>query len=229
MKPIPDSVSDKLDKLHGTIKTHIEIAQLCVEADDGNVFFADLWINAAIKRSIQLVDGFVVMVRKRNVSCAGALLRLQIDTALRLFACFQVNTNDYVVRALKGERLDKFKDQNGIKLTDAHLVDELSKTRSDFRWLKGVYQQTSGFVHMSGLHIFAIAEVRGEMTLSQEITLFDDRWSEAHLIEAIDTFGAATDIVIWLVVQWFNRKVREPGERLVASEDTSFQPPRQRG
>ena len=68
MKPIPASVSDKLETLQAKIQDHVELAQLCMEADGGNVHTPDLWINAGIRRSMQVLDGFTAMVRARNIS-----------------------------------------------------------------------------------------------------------------------------------------------------------------
>jgi hypothetical protein len=201
MKPIPDSVVTKLEKLQGLIQTHIELAQLCIEANDGNVWSADLWFNAAIKRSIQVVDGFSEMVRRRNISCAGALIRVQIDTALRLFACSLTDANVYVAAALKGERLDKLKNVNGKPLRDNYVNGEMIKVRPDLAWLDSLYKRTSDFVHMSGTHLFAVAEVSGPRSIETYIGLCDDRWTDAQMVEAVDAFGEVTDVVVWLGVQ----------------------------
>ena len=39
----------------------------------------DLFFCAALDRSVQLSEGFIVLLQERNLSCAGALLRLQMD------------------------------------------------------------------------------------------------------------------------------------------------------
>ena len=219
MKPIPASVSDKLDTLQAKIQDHVELAQLCMEADGGNVHTPDLWINAGIRRSMQVLDGFTAMVRARNISCAGALLRVQIDTALRLFACTRMNADDFTAAALKGERLDRLTDRTGKRLTDGYLVDELSKVTPRFAWLKDVYARTSGFIHMSGNHIFVIAETGGDNTMTVEIKLSDDRWPKAEMAIAVDTFSDATDIVLWLVTTWLDRKSEYPAIRRSESQD----------
>ena len=69
MKPIQQSVLARLDRLETAAPEHIKLGQLCMEADDGNVFSADLWVNAALKRSLQVLDGFSAMVRARNATC----------------------------------------------------------------------------------------------------------------------------------------------------------------
>jgi hypothetical protein len=199
-------VVTKLEKLQDLVQTHIELAQLCIEANDGNVWSADLWFNAAFKRSIQVLDGFSEMVRRRNISCAGALLRVQIDTALRLFACSLMDANEYVAAALKGEKLDKLKDRNGQNLRDKYVIGQLIQVRPDLAWLERVYDRTSGFVHMSGIHLFAVAEVSGPRCIETYIGLCDDRWTDAQMVETVDAFGEVTDVVVWLGVQWLDQK-----------------------
>ncbi len=217
MKPIPASVSEKLDAFQGKIQEHVEVAQLCMEADGGNIHTPDLWINAGIRRSMQVQDGFTEMVRARNISCAGALLRVQIDTALRLFVCTLMNADDFTAAALKGERLNRLKDRNGESLTDKYLVDELSKLTPGFAWVSHVYHRTSGFIHMSGTHMLVMAEVGAEvgedMAVTFEINLSDDRWPEGEMAIAVDRFSDATDIVLWLVRTWLDQKSEYPAIR----------------
>ncbi len=217
MKPIPASVADKLDALQCKIQDHIDVAQLCMEADGGNVHTPDLWINAGIRRSMQVLDGFIAMVRARNISCAGALLRVQIDTALRLFAC-TLMTDDLVATALSGERLDRLEDRNGKRLTDRHLIDELTKLTPRFAWLSEVYSRTSGFIHMSGNHMLVMADVGQERAVTFEISLSDDRWPEAEMAVAVDTFSDATDIALWLVTTWLDQKAGYAAVRQAASQ-----------
>ncbi|MGO9916323.1 MAG: hypothetical protein ACLQIB_16705 [Isosphaeraceae bacterium] len=224
MRPIPATVSGKLEALQGKIRDHVELAQLCMEADGGNVHTPDLWINAGIRRSMQILDGFTAMVRARNISCAGALLRVQIDTALRLFACTLVNPDDFTVAALKGERLDRLTDQTGKRLTDAYLVDKLSKVTPRFAWLRDVYERTSGFIHMSGNHMLVMAEVGQDMAVTFEISLSDDRWPEGEMARAADTFSDATDIVLWLVTTWLDQKSTYLAVRQAAPREWPIHP-----
>ena len=44
----------------------------------------DFYFLAALDRAIHLIDGFLWMLEKRNITCAGVLLRLQIDSCLRV-------------------------------------------------------------------------------------------------------------------------------------------------
>jgi hypothetical protein len=207
MEPIPPSVSREVELLRGKIKDHIQLAFLCIQAADGNTYNPDLWVNAAVRRSIQVLDGFATMVLARNLTCCGAMLRTQLDTAMRLFASTIVSDADaFVSHMMGGGKLDHFRDRAGVKLTDRHLCQELSKFDPEYGWVPRVYAATCEFVHMSGRHVTYMAEVTGERTISYDIQLHDDRWPERSMLESIRVFGATTDVILSFVHSWLLQK-----------------------
>jgi len=212
MEPIPPDVSRKIDLLRGTIATHLRLAALCVEAAGGNVYSPDLWINAATRRSIQMLDGFATMVSSRNMTCAGAMLRIQIDTAIRLFAMTLVEDADaFVQHMLRGGKLNHLRDRSGNKLTDRHLCQELSRLYPKFSWLPRVYEVTCEFVHMSGRHVINMCKIQTNgRTMSTNIAVQDNDWPEAAMIEAVDAFGATTDVILGFVHTWYQQKSTYP-------------------
>ena len=211
MKPIPATVDQKLEKLQAKIPDHIELARLCIEANDGNVHSPDLWVNAAIRRSMQVLDGYVAMVRSRNLTCAGSLLRVQLDTAMRLFASTLVSdVDEFVGHLLKGGRLDKLKDRDGRRLTDGYLAKRLSEFSPGLDWVPRVYESTCDFIHMSGRHMLNMAEIKEELTLEISIALHDDRWPEKHMAEAVYAFDRASDVILGLVYKWWEQKSSYP-------------------
>ena len=52
------------------------------------VLLVDLGFSPLLKRSLQLTDGFIAMIKARNLTCAAALLRLQLDNCMRLYALY---------------------------------------------------------------------------------------------------------------------------------------------
>lgn len=136
----------KLDRLKEEVTRQLVGA---VTADEGRVFSTDLVALGAARRTYALIDGFVALLRQRNPLCCGALLRLQLDTAMRFFACWLVDKPEEVASALRDDRhLDKIKSRDGKRLADAYLHEELSKQYGD--WVSRVYGNTSGFVHFTG-------------------------------------------------------------------------------
>jgi hypothetical protein len=87
---------------------------------DSALYISDFIIIGALKRTLALSDGFRGHIRNRNFTCAGALLRLQLDTALRLYAAnLSASSQKYAEAVFKGERVDRLKDKDGKRLTDS--------------------------------------------------------------------------------------------------------------
>lgn len=107
----------------------------------------DLFFCASTDRCMNLIDGFVCMLKERNLTCAGALLRLQLDNCMRTYAAFIAKDKDAVIDcAISGNRIDKQKDNAGNPLSDANLRKALSQLDNKF---SDVYRQASGFIHLS--------------------------------------------------------------------------------
>lgn len=117
-----------------------------------NLLDIDLCFCGLLDRSIRLADGFIPMVKNRNLTCAGALLRLQLDNCLRLYALYIADDEGAVVTALlNGDKIDKLKDKKGNQMRDTYLKNELGNIDSQ---LPIVYENTSGFIHFSAKAIY---------------------------------------------------------------------------
>lgn len=107
----------------------------------------DLFFCAAADRCIRLIDGFIPMLRNRNLTCAGVLLRMQMDNCMRTYAAFIAEDRNAVVNCIiDGNPINKRKDVNGKKMMDGYLKDELTKMDPLF---SRVYDNASGYVHLS--------------------------------------------------------------------------------
>lgn len=107
----------------------------------------DLFFCAAADRCVRLIDGFVPMLQDRNLTCAGVLLRMQMDNCMRTYAAFIAEDRNAVVNCIiDGNPINKLKDVNGKKMMDGYLKDELTKMDPLF---SRVYDNASGYVHLS--------------------------------------------------------------------------------
>lgn len=107
----------------------------------------DFFFCAATDRCMNLIDGFICMLQERNLTCAGALLRLQLDNCMRTYAAFIAADKDAVIDCvISGNRIDKQKSKDGDLLKDVYLKNELSKLDTGF---SAVYDNTSGYIHFS--------------------------------------------------------------------------------
>ena len=162
---------------------------------DAPMFPLDFMTFGAVKRNLSLTAAMRSMVESWNMICSRSLLRLHIDTSLRYSAAWMVEKpHDFATQVLGGERIDRMKDREGKRLTDAHLVAVRS---ADYPWLPDVYERLSGYVHFSGSHIFdSIASLNKESrTVHFEITDSDLKFPEASWVEVLDCFRDATGML----------------------------------
>jgi hypothetical protein len=174
---------------------------------------------------MQVLAEFTAMVRTRNPPCVGALLRVQLDTALRCFASsLATDVDDFDAHALKGGRIDRYKDRNGQRLTDRYLVDQLTKLEPTFAWIEHVHESTSGFIHMRGRQMLVMSQVGVDREMTISFTVHDDNWPEAQMAEAVDAFGKATDVTLRLVSRWCEQKSGYRAVRREAAGDILPEP-----
>ena len=66
--------------------------------------------------------------KARNFLAAAPLIRLQLDSCLRLYAAWLVeNPHEFAHKVLRRERVDKLKNQDGKFLRDHYLVEKLAE------------------------------------------------------------------------------------------------------
>lgn len=195
---IDANLENRIACLAQSLPAHLELTKRILEVDGGRIFGVDLIACAVLNRSRFLIEGFIKMIETKNMLCAGGLLRLQVDSLMRFNACWLVNEpHSLLGPLLRGERLSAFKSKNGKKLTDAYLKEELSKA---YPWVPSVYDATSGFIHLSKVHMFSIVE--GVDDAANTMSLGNREVGEEELKEAVEAFIEATRCVFHLVASW---------------------------
>ena len=148
-----ESIEDKLKILEESEAAFLNSVEEMINAYDGAIYPLDLLAIAVFNRSISLVAGFYDFVRSCDYVCAFHLIRMQMDNLLRFFAAFIVEKpRDFAVAVLRGQRVKDLRDKTGKKMADAYLKSELSKS---IPWVRRLYDETSGYVHLSDKHIFS--------------------------------------------------------------------------
>ena len=122
---------------------------------------SDIFLVGVAKRTLALSEGFRTHIAARNFTCAAALLRLQVDTALRVYAaCLVPNSERYAEAVFNGDEVHRMKNREGKRLTDSYLAKELSKHHP---WVEDVYRDTCNFIHFTSRHIFtSVAKINNE-------------------------------------------------------------------
>jgi hypothetical protein len=185
----------------------LPLAKDMLRADGGALFGVDFIALAAINRSAALTRGFLQMLEDRNFLCLAALLRLQLDSALRFAAFFFVKQPHKVaIAVLRGMHLGKFKDRTGKALTDRRLTELLATA---YPWIPNVYRQTSGYIHLSEKHILATFGSEKPANADLEVQLgptTGDALAPELFAEAAEAYAATLDVLICYVAGWTSTK-----------------------
>jgi len=202
----PDQIDLALQGLEEDRKTFLEMTLEMWRAHDADIYPLDLYANGAINRSLALSAGFQSMIEQRNILCAGPLVRLQLDTAIRFYAAFIVdNPHDLATAVLKGVTVRKLKDCTGQLMNDAHLVRCISK---EYPWIQRVYEKTSNLIHMSDAHIMSSLDGanREKMSVGMLVGWQHKKLPDSLFLEAIAAFRAATDVFARYLRGWIITK-----------------------
>ncbi|MBY2967594.1 hypothetical protein HF251_33895 [Rhizobium leguminosarum] len=107
---------------------------------------------AAVTKSTSNAHAFQLMVQTRNTIAASALIRMQIEAAMRLFGLTLVDdVEEAGALLMKGEKYSALRMRDGrTRLVDRILHEELSKL---YAWVSETYEDTSAFVHLDRVNI----------------------------------------------------------------------------
>jgi hypothetical protein len=173
-----------------------------------NMGMIDFLIIGVVKRSLDLVDGFILTISNWNLICAAPIIRMHLDTLLRLNYVFNIppkEADKLIHHIMDGEPLHKFKDLEGKRLTDGCL---LKYTKDVFPWIDNVYEQTSKFIHFSERHMFVpIFSTNNEKRIVNfAIHKGSHNVEEKQITEYYDVFIIITDSIIKFINSWGERK-----------------------
>lgn len=197
-------VKNALEELRSYHKSHTDLGWQLIKADK-DLYMVDLLAVATLNRSLRLTLGFCSLIESENFIAAAPLLRLQIDNLLRFSAIFLVSDeNEFVLNILNGISIRDQKDISGKKMTDAYLVDKMS---AQYPWIKEVYTRTSGYIHLSDMHILNAMQVSiTDNTFSMAVTNQDVFVSDDIYIEACAAFRETTNLLLAVLSLWIEVK-----------------------
>lgn len=158
----------------------------------------DWYVIAAMKKTASLAHAFCTLIRAKNALTSAALIRMQLDTGLRVFGLSRIGDLDAAgLHLMNDGKYTALRARSGEWLSDKYLHTELDKA---YPGLSEVYNNTSAFVHLSSAHIKTVLTPRdGTSVLYFDLKGTDDRLSEEWIAEAVDAFQQATDLAIELI------------------------------
>ena len=193
-----EDVLGEIQGLRNMKREHLEMGKYMLK----DAFFPlDFLAVATLNRSLCLIRGFCSLLEAKNMVAAAPLLRMQLDNCLRFSAAWLVKKpHEFAITVLRGTPIRKLKDQDGNLLHDRYLVERLT---AEYPWVEAVYQNSSGYVHLSEKHIFnclTVSKKGGQFQM--KITDEDSFVPDDLYLEAIEAFKAATDILLKFAHGW---------------------------
>lgn len=107
---------------------------------------------AVVAKSNSNAHAFEILVRERNTTAATALIRMQIEAAMRLFGLTLVDDVEDAGRKLMGgEKYSSLK----LKGTKTALRDSLLREKLGelYLWVPSTYEASSAYVHLDSVNI----------------------------------------------------------------------------
>lgn len=203
---ISKQVEERLKHLERSHEAHVEVGGYMLRADDAAVFPVDLVAQAVLHRSMSLIRGFCDAIRSENFLCAAPLVRLQLDNLLRFYALTLVDRpHEVATRILAGKPVRTQLDRSGRKMTDRYLARKLAE---ELPWVERVYQETSGYVHLSEKHILntIISVDDAARTVEHGMTGSDLAVPDSLRLEAVDAMVEITKQLLGYVHSWARTK-----------------------
>jgi hypothetical protein len=184
-------IDETLTKIEQIGEEQLSFVEQYMGAANGNLYAVDFLVCAVIQRSMDLIDAFVALVRSQNLRVAAALIRMQIDSAMRLNALNLVaDSNELVLHLMGDEPLHKLKGLSKVNLSDAYLHRQLS---SRYPWVSKVYGATSGFIHLSKSHLLSLGTPSDTEPRVLDLRIGRGTvWPTERQQELVDAFLAAT-------------------------------------
>ena len=136
-------------------RIYTALVALLTTSQSVGLYRKDVLVWSIGNRALEVADGFVGTYRRWNLHAAAALLRVQVDSVVRLCLLHRYGPWDQIEDALlEGEPLHRVADPTRAsdpraRLNDTRLV-ELAKPHHP--WLEHVYQEASRWVHLSDRH-----------------------------------------------------------------------------
>jgi len=90
-------ISNKLEELRMLRSEFMKITEKII---GNNLMRDDMYFISIINKAMHLIDGFISMIRNRNLTCEGILLRVQLDNCMRAYAYYIGENQNLVLRTV---------------------------------------------------------------------------------------------------------------------------------
>lgn len=177
-----------------------EIKELFIQMQGKDFGYDFLLAIGIARRSCALTSGFKSMLEAKNSLCALALVRMQLDNSLRLYAgFFSKDRIKFSKDVLNGKIISKMKADDNQPMTDNYLARRVSTKNP---WVINVYKKTSGYIHFSEEHIKEALRHNGGANFKLVIGPNDFDRNEEHFLEPLQCFTHITMMIKVQLEDW---------------------------
>ncbi|HDL7101643.1 hypothetical protein [Yersinia enterocolitica] len=198
-------MTDKLERYNQLMndldRADDDIKKLFMQLSNVNVDYT-FFLGAGIaRRTCALTAGFKSMLHDKNSLCALALVRMQLDNSLRLYAgFFSVDRNKFSQDVLSGIPINKMRSDDKQKMSDNYLAKRVSEINP---WVIDVYKKTSGYVHFSEEHIKEAFRHKDGQNFEMIIGPNDFDRTNTDFLEPLECFVHITMMIQTQLSDWF--------------------------
>lgn len=130
-------------------------SQKYMDGCEGNLFPFDTYCIMATLRGIDCVIAYASLVEIDNYLGCSIIARAQLDSLARLHAVSrEPDPHALAQKVIGGKQLRDIKGSNGCRLSDGHLIGQLSKLNP---WVSSAYRMFNEAVHLSPLHFKSLS------------------------------------------------------------------------
>lgn len=182
-------------------QSFLQLPGYLVKQDDEDHGYLYPLLMASCKRSASLATSFVLLARANQYMVAAALIRMQLDNALRFYAGLIVKDKEaFHSHFLLGtQSIGDMKDIDGNLMKDWYLKKKLN---SMLPGITKIYDETSGYVHLSSAHFNKHVKFSEKTDTSFEIEFSmsgDDEISNNLKFELVEKMYSVCGIVIGVI------------------------------
>ncbi len=160
----------------------------------------DLLLFSSLNRTVNINRAFSDLMRNNNFIAAAPLVRINLDTLLRLYAAriSEFNINQFALEVRKGKHIRNMKAFNSKeKLTDTYLVKKMAEIEKK-EWVEQIYQAGNSFVHFCDNIISSSEKIvnSGEKTILTTIGFHDSFIPDDQKLGAVIWMNKTVDAII---------------------------------
>lgn len=198
----PEEILKGIENIENQQEILLNLTAKMLRANNSKLLLNDLFFIGAINRTMKLLAGIIALLPLKNFTACGALLRMHLDTLMKMSYIAQSDDNSEAVQKfIEGEEFYKMKNNLGEILNDKTLKEY---TKKYFPQVETVYKETSRLVHFTDKNV--IGAFYGKKKSSIVISKKDFMWDEDSIKNMIGACINITSVIINILEAWIIAK-----------------------